>query len=1419
MNVRVAAAESKLKRTMYQSEFSNPDFGQSIRAGDRDERAERFLGNQSHKDHFKLLQKDHNWLLVGARNIVYNVSLHDLTEAVEHRIDWPVGKATKELCTVKGKLEDDCQNYIRVLVKINDEKLLVCGTNAYSPKCKDYRLQDGYFTMGNESEGKALCPFSPDHNSTSVYVDGQLYTATVADFSGTDPMIYRAPLRTERSDLKQLNTPNFVSSFAYKDYVFFFFREIAVEYINCGKAMFSRVARVCKHDKGGPHQFGDRWTSFLKSRLNCSVPGDYPFYFDEIQSTSDVIEGEYGGAANQLVYGVFTTPSNSISGSAVCAFSMQDVMQSFEGQFKEQETMNANWLAVQTQKVPEPRPGGCVNDSRTLPDLTVNFVKNHALMDKPVPSFFGQPVVIRVSMQYRFTQIAVDAQVETADGKKYDVLFLGTDNGKVIKTLNAASFDSDSNVSPVVVEEIQVHPPQSNIAIKNMQVVRMRGGVDKSKLVIVSDDEVTAIKLHRCGSDKVRSCRECVALQDPYCAWSVLQERCVAGGTAQAWASIGGRLLQNISSGEHSGCGAEATPPVAVQTEKNSPNGPKLHASQERPQIYSADTLAVAVVVAIVVALAIGFTAGFAISRRCCGSDGEYVSTYRDRPFHEHLNSFPGHDGALNDSAYLPPCSNNKPINLVLNVPPKNANGKNANSSAENKPVQKVKKTYIYTVTVHCTNTKAANAKVDIRSGEVPRTVKYSVSLLVLPGLFSGKMATNNCEKNDTTSESESKTWWGYASGVSGAMYAPVKYVLLRGRDLSKSTVFGVKERVNGWVFRIDNPHKGTNFNHMNVRHRFTQRPDPHTRLPPGTTVLGKAVTSFTDIAGPVLFTAAVVHDTAKIGQAAYNDLKEHQTLGSETAKSTASVAAVWTGGFAGGYIGSKLGYFAGGLIGSCLWGVGFVPGSALGAVVGTYLGGAAVAGKALEAAENAVDHYKVAENQPSWNGVYSAVSQNSAFLWNNTRQYAAALFPGQSQSAVNAADNSKVAEKWTYRNALSANSIYLWNTCRQGTPSSSGAGSALAAGLASAKYIPSRYQLLAGKFLSKSTTFGIRDVTAGRKGWIFRVDNPHIGQEVNHLNINPKFRGGVKDPHIALPPGTAAVGNAATKVIRVAGAAAMVAAVAVDSYRIGKAVKNDLDEKNAIGFKTAKTSASVASGWSGGIAGAVVGNSFGATVGGAIGALFGGAGAVPGAAIGSLVGGLLLGVTGGVTGSLAAEAVAESIRGDVRGVIREAGKRLIIIEQSFTPETKEHEEQWLKVLQDTVFLILNERKMCVATFQPLDEVFSQEILDSLEPHNSVGLTIAEGTMSRTITNEACNAPQFFFSAMAFTSCDMQPAELEELIGCSETDIPASIANEYIFMNSFGTKLLWLNPRSGTAEAVLFLNKYLSKCLKLPANY
>ena len=50
------------------------------------------------------------------------------------------------------------------------------------------------------------------------------------------------------------------------------------------QSIFSRVARVCKSDKGGgPKKYKSSWTTFLKSRLNCSLPGEYPFYFDHLR--------------------------------------------------------------------------------------------------------------------------------------------------------------------------------------------------------------------------------------------------------------------------------------------------------------------------------------------------------------------------------------------------------------------------------------------------------------------------------------------------------------------------------------------------------------------------------------------------------------------------------------------------------------------------------------------------------------------------------------------------------------------------------------------------------------------------------------------------------------------------------------------------------------------------------------------------------------------------------------------------------------------------------------------------------------------------------------------------------------------------------------------------------------------------------
>jgi hypothetical protein len=45
----------------------------------------QFMGNRTHRDYFKLLKQDGLSVLVGARNMVYNLSLPDLTEN-EHEV-------------------------------------------------------------------------------------------------------------------------------------------------------------------------------------------------------------------------------------------------------------------------------------------------------------------------------------------------------------------------------------------------------------------------------------------------------------------------------------------------------------------------------------------------------------------------------------------------------------------------------------------------------------------------------------------------------------------------------------------------------------------------------------------------------------------------------------------------------------------------------------------------------------------------------------------------------------------------------------------------------------------------------------------------------------------------------------------------------------------------------------------------------------------------------------------------------------------------------------------------------------------------------------------------------------------------------------------------------------------------------------
>lgn len=486
-------------------------------------------GNESqHRLDFQLMLKIRDTLYIAGRDQVYTVNLNEIpkTEVIpSKKLTWRSKQQDRENCAMKGKHKDECHNFIKVFVPRNDEMVFVCGTNAFNPICRFYRLNTLEYD-GEDISGLARCPFDAKQTNVALFADGKLYSATVADFLASDAVIYRSmgdgsALRTIKYDSKWIKEPHFLHAIEYGNYVYFFFREIAVEHNNLGKAVYSRVARICKNDMGGSQRVLEKhWTSFLKARLNCSVPGDSFFYFDVLQSITNIMQ--INGIPT--VVGVFTTQLNSIPGSAVCAFSMDDIEKVFKGRFKEQKTPDSVWTAVPEDKVPTPRPGCCAKhglaeDYETsigFPDETLLFIKSHPLMDSAVPPIAEEPWFTKTRIRYRLTAIAVDHSA--GPHQNYTVIFVGSEAGVVLKIL--AKTSSFSLNDSVLLEEIEAynHAKCNPENEEDRKVISLQLDKDHHTLYVAFSSCVIRMPLSRC--ERYGSCKKsCIASRDPYCGW------------------------------------------------------------------------------------------------------------------------------------------------------------------------------------------------------------------------------------------------------------------------------------------------------------------------------------------------------------------------------------------------------------------------------------------------------------------------------------------------------------------------------------------------------------------------------------------------------------------------------------------------------------------------------------------------------------------------------------------------------------------------------------------------------------------------------------------------------------------------------------------------------------------------------------
>ncbi|XP_029940223.1 semaphorin-4D isoform X3 [Salarias fasciatus] len=510
-----------------------------------------------------LLSEERDALYVGAREAIFQLSKKNVTVR-NNKVQWTVAENSMMMCTLKGKSKErDCLNYIRVLQVVDDERLYVCGTHAFQPQC-DY-LNLGDFSLdGRPEDGRGKCSFDPSQSFTTVMVDGELYSGTAYNFLGSEPIISRyspsqSLLRTEYST-SWLNEPSFVFADVIRegengadgddDKIYYFFTEVSVEYEFFGKLLIPRVARVCKGDLGGQRTLQKKWTSFLKAKLVCSMP-ELNFVFNVVHDVF-ILKGAH--SKDTIIYGVFTSQWGNVGLSAVCAYNMTAVEEVFSrGKYMQKATVeqsHTKWVRY-NGITPSPRPGACINNmlrqqnitsSLHLPDKTLQFVKDHPLLEDPVLPIGNGPRLITKDVNY--TQIVVE-RVRALDRKIYDVIFTGTDKGVLHKSV---VFEGEVHI----VEEIQLL--KNSEPIKNLLL-----SSESRSLYAGSDSGVVQSPTAFCS--KYSSCSDCILARDPHCAWDPRSKACVNifNATQQQLR----KLIQNLNGD------ADSCPSVAAPSQKD----------------------------------------------------------------------------------------------------------------------------------------------------------------------------------------------------------------------------------------------------------------------------------------------------------------------------------------------------------------------------------------------------------------------------------------------------------------------------------------------------------------------------------------------------------------------------------------------------------------------------------------------------------------------------------------------------------------------------------------------------------------------------------------------------------------------------------------------------------------------------------
>ncbi|XP_062395689.1 semaphorin-7A [Sardina pilchardus] len=465
-------------------------------------------------------------LYVGGQAVIYMLTFTD-KGVQDTKIPVVTNQNAKETCLSKtawGKLE--CDNFITVIEEVNGT-FVVCGTNAGSPKCwlMNNTVLSEVPKDGRVTAASDIFPRFPSHRSVSISAEGSLYAAlsTVDQQQGSIRRVFGSG-RLLKTESKWLLNPQFAgaalipASLEHKEEIYFMFSEVNKTASVDDEPYRARIARVCLADQGGVKNIlPDSWTTFLKVRVMCGS-GNTAQQYNNIKQAY-VLTAQRTG----IMYGLF---SNAWETTVVCAYSIEDIDRAF----------STSKLKGYNNPIIGQRPGTCAVNTTTPPNTkTLEIIRDHPEIEDVIRPIGNAP--LDLPTEDHFTHIVMDTAL-AVNGEHYSVVYIGTEQGKVLKVLHTID-------EAFIISEFS---PFHNEG----PVLSMTKDSQKGHLYVGTSTEIQRVPLADC-SRYGDSCRECILSRDPYCGWDRAKRKCLAIPTG--YNSSTGALSQNLDHSNASVCG------------------------------------------------------------------------------------------------------------------------------------------------------------------------------------------------------------------------------------------------------------------------------------------------------------------------------------------------------------------------------------------------------------------------------------------------------------------------------------------------------------------------------------------------------------------------------------------------------------------------------------------------------------------------------------------------------------------------------------------------------------------------------------------------------------------------------------------------------------------------------------------------